>query len=142
MYALQQLEDHLKEGACALDVGSGSGYLTAAMAYMVILSNLKTVELHCTFSQTFYISLKGQSLSDKTSRNQCSKFILFYINCHIWQSPVIIDVAKYNIQVTIINFIKNISFFSSVANFVVIHEGTGIQITGAHASKNTSKKWE
>ena len=36
MYALQQLENHLKEGACALDVGSGSGYLTAAMAYMVI----------------------------------------------------------------------------------------------------------
>ena len=35
MYALQQLEDHLKEGASALDVGSGSGYLTAAMAYMV-----------------------------------------------------------------------------------------------------------
>ena len=40
MYALQQLENHLKEGACALDVGSGSGYLTAAMAYMVIGSNL------------------------------------------------------------------------------------------------------
>lgn len=35
VYALQQLEGHLKEGACALDVGSGSGYLTAAMAYMV-----------------------------------------------------------------------------------------------------------
>lgn len=35
VYALQQLENHLKEGACALDVGSGSGYLTAAMAYMV-----------------------------------------------------------------------------------------------------------
>ena len=40
VYALQQLENHLKEGACALDVGSGSGYLTAAMAYMVIGSNL------------------------------------------------------------------------------------------------------
>ena len=40
MYALQQLENHLKEGACVLDVGSGSGYLTAAMAYMVIGSNL------------------------------------------------------------------------------------------------------
>lgn len=35
VYALQQLEGHLTEGACALDVGSGSGYLTAAMAYMV-----------------------------------------------------------------------------------------------------------
>lgn len=39
MYALQQLENHLKEGACALDVGSGSGYLTAAMAYMVTSYN-------------------------------------------------------------------------------------------------------
>ena len=38
VYALQQLENHLKEGACALDVGSGSGYLTAAMAYMVNIS--------------------------------------------------------------------------------------------------------
>ena len=35
VYALQQLEGHLKEGASALDVGSGSGYLTAAMAHMV-----------------------------------------------------------------------------------------------------------
>ncbi|XP_067017645.1 protein-L-isoaspartate(D-aspartate) O-methyltransferase-like [Acropora muricata] len=35
VYALQQLENHLTEGACALDVGSGSGFLTAAMAYMV-----------------------------------------------------------------------------------------------------------
>lgn len=34
-YALQLLEDQLHEGATALDVGSGSGYLTAAMAYMV-----------------------------------------------------------------------------------------------------------
>ena len=39
MYALQQLENHLKEGACALDVGSGSGYLTVAMAYMVNISS-------------------------------------------------------------------------------------------------------
>ncbi|XP_020607250.1 protein-L-isoaspartate(D-aspartate) O-methyltransferase-like [Orbicella faveolata] len=39
VYALQQLENHLKEGACALDVGSGSGYLTAAMAYMVTSYN-------------------------------------------------------------------------------------------------------
>ncbi|EDO44156.1 predicted protein [Nematostella vectensis] len=35
VYALQILEDQLKEGATALDVGSGSGYLTACMAYMV-----------------------------------------------------------------------------------------------------------
>lgn len=39
VYALQQLENHLTEGACALDVGSGSGFLTAAMAYMVKKKN-------------------------------------------------------------------------------------------------------
>lgn len=33
--ALQRLADHLFEGAKALDVGSGSGYLTVAMAIMV-----------------------------------------------------------------------------------------------------------
>ena len=34
-YALQQLKNQLKEGSSALDVGSGSGYLTACMAVMV-----------------------------------------------------------------------------------------------------------
>ncbi|KAK4468255.1 hypothetical protein MN116_008410 [Schistosoma mekongi] len=34
-YALEALKDHLKPGAHALDVGSGSGYLTACMALMV-----------------------------------------------------------------------------------------------------------
>eukprot|EP00794_Sanderia_malayensis_P017705 gene17705-19474_t len=34
-YALQLLEDKLYKGAKALDVGSGSGYLAACMAYMV-----------------------------------------------------------------------------------------------------------
>ncbi|XP_055497036.1 l-isoaspartyl protein carboxyl methyltransferase, like isoform X2 [Leucoraja erinacea] len=34
-YALECLKDHLYEGARALDVGSGSGYLTACMARMV-----------------------------------------------------------------------------------------------------------
>lgn len=34
-YALSILTDHLVEGAKALDVGSGSGYLTACMAFMV-----------------------------------------------------------------------------------------------------------
>ncbi|CAL8088225.1 unnamed protein product [Calicophoron daubneyi] len=34
-YALEALRDHLKPGAHALDVGSGSGYLTACMALMV-----------------------------------------------------------------------------------------------------------
>lgn len=34
-YALQHLRNQLKEGAKALDVGSGSGYLTACMAMMV-----------------------------------------------------------------------------------------------------------
>ncbi|KAJ8752064.1 hypothetical protein K2173_001091 [Erythroxylum novogranatense] len=32
---LQLLEDHLKPGKCALDVGSGTGYLTACFALMV-----------------------------------------------------------------------------------------------------------
>lgn len=34
-YALELLREHLKEGSHALDVGSGSGYLTACMALMV-----------------------------------------------------------------------------------------------------------
>lgn len=34
-YALEALKDKLVEGAKALDVGSGSGYLTACMAHMV-----------------------------------------------------------------------------------------------------------
>ncbi|VDN38185.1 unnamed protein product [Gongylonema pulchrum] len=33
--ALELLKDHLKEGDTALDVGSGSGYLTVCMALMV-----------------------------------------------------------------------------------------------------------
>uniref|UniRef100_A0A7M5V8Y9 Protein-L-isoaspartate O-methyltransferase n=2 Tax=Clytia hemisphaerica TaxID=252671 RepID=A0A7M5V8Y9_9CNID len=35
VHALQHLEGHLQEGMSALDVGSGSGYLAACMAYMV-----------------------------------------------------------------------------------------------------------
>ena len=35
-YALDVLNKHLTEGKSALDVGSGSGYLTACMARMVI----------------------------------------------------------------------------------------------------------
>ena len=35
-HALEVLKDHLKEGSRALDVGSGTGYLTACMAIMVI----------------------------------------------------------------------------------------------------------
>lgn len=34
-YALSILTDQLRDGARALDVGSGSGYLTACMAFMV-----------------------------------------------------------------------------------------------------------
>ncbi|KAJ1521102.1 hypothetical protein ONE63_002804 [Megalurothrips usitatus] len=34
-YALEQLRDHLQDGNKALDVGSGSGYLTVCMALMV-----------------------------------------------------------------------------------------------------------
>ena len=36
-HALEILKDHLYEGARALDVGSGSGYLTACMGYMVCM---------------------------------------------------------------------------------------------------------
>lgn len=35
VHALQHLENQLQDGMSALDVGSGSGYLTACMAYMV-----------------------------------------------------------------------------------------------------------
>ena len=34
-YALEHLKEHLREGNVALDVGSGSGYLTTCMAIMV-----------------------------------------------------------------------------------------------------------
>ena len=34
-HALNELKDHLKPGMKALDIGSGSGYLTVCMAYMV-----------------------------------------------------------------------------------------------------------
>ena len=57
VYALQQLENHLREGACALDVGSGSGYLTAAMAYMVIGSNLCLNWFNFSFALTVAFSL-------------------------------------------------------------------------------------
>ena len=36
-YALELLKDHLKDGMKALDVGSGSGYLTVCFALMVIV---------------------------------------------------------------------------------------------------------
>lgn len=36
-YALEVLKDKLKPGAKALDVGSGTGYLTACFAIMVII---------------------------------------------------------------------------------------------------------
>ena len=36
-YALELLKDQLKEGNKALDVGSGSGYLTTCFAHMVII---------------------------------------------------------------------------------------------------------
>lgn len=34
-YALEVLQDKLKPGAKALDIGSGTGYLTACFAHMV-----------------------------------------------------------------------------------------------------------
>jgi protein-L-isoaspartate O-methyltransferase len=43
--ALEILKDHLRDGDRALDVGSGSGYLTACMAEMVcvIITDLMVV---------------------------------------------------------------------------------------------------
>ena len=46
-YALESLATHLHEGARALDVGSGSGYLAACMARMVSLTKvLESSDLH------------------------------------------------------------------------------------------------
>ena len=36
-YALEALVDHIKEGSRVLDVGSGTGYLTACFAILVSL---------------------------------------------------------------------------------------------------------
>ena len=43
-HALEILKDHLKEGSKSLDVGSGSGYLTACMAIMVSIKNLLSIK--------------------------------------------------------------------------------------------------
>ena len=40
-YALEALTDHIKEGAKVLDVGSGTGYLTACFAIMVRPSSIR-----------------------------------------------------------------------------------------------------
>ena len=59
MHALQHLEGHLQEGMSALDVGSGSGYLAACMAYMVsnkssltysLIEKIVVLKLHVSFS--------------------------------------------------------------------------------------------
>lgn len=39
-YALETLASHLQPGSKVLDVGSGSGYLTACMAVMVLINKL------------------------------------------------------------------------------------------------------
>ena len=36
-YALESLKDKLKKGARVLDIGSGTGYLTACFATMVFI---------------------------------------------------------------------------------------------------------
>ena len=61
-HALEILSEHLHEGARALDVGSGSGYLTACMALLVGTS---------IFINTVMILLK---FSDKLCRprSDCS----------------------------------------------------------------------
>ena len=56
-HALELLKDHLYEGAAALDVGSGSGYLTACMAHMVLVakstSSNNQTSWHFTFISYF-----------------------------------------------------------------------------------------
>jgi protein-L-isoaspartate(D-aspartate) O-methyltransferase len=52
---LEILKDHLKEGNKALDVGSGSGYLTACMAMMVFIKYITELKpfliVHFVFVQ-------------------------------------------------------------------------------------------
>ena len=44
-HALELLKDQLGDGMKALDVGSGSGYLTACMAHMVGTNNRPTYNM-------------------------------------------------------------------------------------------------
>ncbi|KAH9400692.1 Protein-L-isoaspartate(D-aspartate) O-methyltransferase [Tyrophagus putrescentiae] len=61
-YALELLKDHLKEGERALDVGSGSGYLTACMALMVGTTGLAVGIEH-------FPQLLNESIENITSGN-------------------------------------------------------------------------
>ena len=56
-YALEVLKDHLKEGSKALDVGSGSGYLTACMAMMVKKNIIKKTRINW---KDFFFSVEKQ----------------------------------------------------------------------------------
>ena len=70
-YALELLRDHLKEGSHALDVGSGSGYLTACMALMVrYISNYryKKKTYHIYIYIYIYTHHTRQSLSEASGQ--------------------------------------------------------------------------
>ena len=56
-YALELLFDQLHEGAKALDVGSGSGILTACFARMVraLISLVRLIEINYMVSYCFFL---------------------------------------------------------------------------------------
>lgn len=56
-HALEVLSDKLTDGATALDVGSGSGYLTACFARMVSFEILLLFDTIHVFSDVFFVTL-------------------------------------------------------------------------------------
>lgn len=62
-HALELLKDHLYEGAAALDVGSGSGYLTACMAHMVVAKNNSILGLASKPPYTSHLSFQNQAMN-------------------------------------------------------------------------------
>ena len=55
------LKDHLVEGETVLDVGSGSGYLTACMA-MMVSELIKFINLINRFSLIFKVGPQGKAI--------------------------------------------------------------------------------
>lgn len=68
-HALELLKDHLYEGAAALDVGSGSGYLTACMAHMVQVA-------------------KNNSISGLASKPPCTSHLSFQTQAMNYQGII------------------------------------------------------
>lgn len=70
-HALECLKEHLTEGAKVLDVGSGSGYLTACMAHMVSVNHL--IPLNTILGGTFGQSRRHRphSGAGRYVRGQC-----------------------------------------------------------------------